>query len=174
VQPEFLAWLSDPVRNGAGALFDFGCYGANLATWLLNGAEPLTVSATTQTLKPDIYGKVDDEATIVLAYPKTQVIIQASWNWPYNRKDMDVYGRRGYILAPDRRTLHVRSGDKPEERISVPPLSDERQDELSYFVSVIRGNTSASGLSSMANNMVVTKILTAARESARTGRMVRL
>jgi len=27
VEPEFLSWLTDPARNGAGALFDFGCYG---------------------------------------------------------------------------------------------------------------------------------------------------
>jgi predicted dehydrogenase len=174
VPPEFLAWLSDPVRNGAGALFDFGCYGANLATWLLDGAQPLTVSATAQTFKPEIYGKVDDEATIVLGYPKTQVIIQASWNWPYSRKDMDVYGTGGYILAPDRQTLQVRVGDKPESRITATPLRDERSDEISYLIAVVRGQTPVSGLSSLANNMVVTKILAAARESAKTGRTIHL
>src|SRR5262249_29635189 len=36
VQPEFFAWLTDPVKNGAGALFDFGCYGANLMTWMMD------------------------------------------------------------------------------------------------------------------------------------------
>ena len=40
VQPEFLAWLTDPDKNGAGALFDFGCYGANLMTWLMDDARP--------------------------------------------------------------------------------------------------------------------------------------
>jgi predicted dehydrogenase len=44
-QPEFLAWLSDPVKNGAGALFDFGCYGANLMTWLMDNQKPLKVTA---------------------------------------------------------------------------------------------------------------------------------
>src|SRR4030095_1236676 len=39
VQPEFFAWLSDPVKNGAGALYDFGCYGANLMTWVMAGSE---------------------------------------------------------------------------------------------------------------------------------------
>ena len=34
---EFLHWLTDPVLNGGGALIDFGCYGADLATWLMNG-----------------------------------------------------------------------------------------------------------------------------------------
>ena len=40
VQPEFLAWLTDPKLNGAGALFDFGCYGADLMTWLMDGETP--------------------------------------------------------------------------------------------------------------------------------------
>ena len=35
--PDFLNWLTDPVKNGGGALMDFGCYGANLMVWLMNG-----------------------------------------------------------------------------------------------------------------------------------------
>ena len=56
-QPEFFDWLSDPVRNGAGALYDFGCYGANIATWLLDNERPLRVTAVTQRHKPAIYPK---------------------------------------------------------------------------------------------------------------------
>ena len=75
VQPEFLAWLTDPKLNGAGALFDFGCYGADLSTWLMNGALPLSVTAVTNTIKPDIYPQVDDDAVIVLNYSKAVSII---------------------------------------------------------------------------------------------------
>jgi predicted dehydrogenase len=32
VEPEFFSWLTDPKLNGGGALFDFGCYYANLMT----------------------------------------------------------------------------------------------------------------------------------------------
>ena len=99
VQPEFLAWLTDPEKNGAGALFDFGCYGANLMTWLMDDARPVSVTAVTQRIKPEIYAKVDDEATIILEYPGAQAIIQASWNWPFDRKDMEVYGRTGQALT---------------------------------------------------------------------------
>ena len=100
VSKEFLDWLTDPVQNGGGALIDFGCYGANLMTYLMKGQEPLSVTAVTQQFKPSIYPKVDDEATIILAYPTAQCIIQASWNWPFGRKDMEVYGESGYISAP--------------------------------------------------------------------------
>ena len=40
VAPEFFAWLNDPKLNGAGALYDFGCYGADLMTWLMDGQRP--------------------------------------------------------------------------------------------------------------------------------------
>src|SRR2546425_1549001 len=99
VGPEFLAWLTDPKLNGAGALFDFGCYGADLATWLMDGRRPDAVTAVTQRIKPDVYPRVDDEATIVLTYPNAQAIVQASWNWPFSRKDMEVYGQKGYAIT---------------------------------------------------------------------------
>src|SRR6202140_4566534 len=108
VEPEFFSWLTDPARNGAGALFDFGCYGADLMTWLMNGEAPTTVTAVTQQIKPEIYPHVDDEATIVLTYPKAQAILQASWNWPFSRKDMEVYGRTGYVITVGRDDLKVR------------------------------------------------------------------
>src|SRR5664279_206458 len=96
---EFLDWLTDPVQNGGGALIDFGCYGANLMTYLLKGEEPVSVTAVTRHFKPDIYPNVDDEATIIVTYPNAQCIIQASWNWPFGRKDMEIYGVSGYIFA---------------------------------------------------------------------------
>ena len=53
VEPEFFAWLTDPKLDGAGALFDFGCYGADLMTWLMDGKRPRRVTAVTQQIKPD-------------------------------------------------------------------------------------------------------------------------
>jgi predicted dehydrogenase len=90
-EKEFLDWLTDPIQNGGGALIDFGCYGANLMTYLMKGEEPVSVTAVTQHFKPEIYPKVDDEATIIVSYPKAQCIIQASWNWPFGRKDMEIW-----------------------------------------------------------------------------------
>ncbi len=105
VGPEFLSWLTDPKQNGAGALFDFGCYGVDLATWMMHGELPVSVTAVTQQIKPDVYPHVDDEATILLAYPHAQAIIQASWNWPFGRKDMEVYGAKGYRRHRARRRI---------------------------------------------------------------------
>ena len=175
VQPEFLAWLTDPVKNGAGALFDFGCYGANLMTWMLDNQRPLKVTALAQTNKPAIYGRVDDEATVLLEYPKAQGIIQASWNWPYSRKDFEVYGEHGYAIATGGNELRVRLGDaKAEESRTPPERKPEESDSLAYLTAVVRGKFKPYGLNSLENNVVVVEILEAARESIRTGRTVEL
>jgi predicted dehydrogenase len=170
----FLNWLTDPVLNGGGALIDFGCYGADLITWLMDGQRPTSVFAITQQIKPDVYPKVDDEATIVLTYPKAQGIIQASWNWPFNRKDMEIYGRTGYVLVPQSDLLRVRKPGKEETTQTPPPLTGANADPLSYLVAVVRGEIKPSGLSSLEVNLIATEILDAARESARTGKRVDL
>jgi predicted dehydrogenase len=175
VGPEFLAWLTDPVKNGAGALFDFGCYGANLMTWLMDNQRPVSVTARTLRIKPHIYGRVDDEATVLVEYPKATGVIEASWNWPFNRKDFEVYAERGYAHAFGPRVLRSRMpADKEESDVEPPPLPADERDPVSYLRAVVRGRLKPSGLNSLANNLVVTEILDAARRSAETGRTVRL
>ena len=171
---DFLEWLTDPVLNGGGALTDFGCYGANLITWLMKGQRPTSVFAVTQQIKPQVYPKVDDEATIVLTYPQAQGIIQASWNWPFNRKDMEVYGRTGYVLVPEKARIQLRTANAAETQPAVSPLAAPNNDPLSYLGAVVRGEIRPSGLSSLEVNMIATEILDAARESARTGKRIEL
>src|SRR5579863_10497722 len=138
VQPEFLAWLTDPKLNGAGALFDFGCYGADLMTWLMNGQRPRTVTAVAEQIKPEIYSKVDDEATIILTYPKAQAIIQASWNWPFDRKDMEVYGQTGYVITVKRDDIRVRRSERdPEQQLTAQPIPAPYDDSMAYLRAVI-------------------------------------
>jgi predicted dehydrogenase len=171
---EFVAWLTDPVLNGGGALPDFGCYGADLMIWLMDGQRPTSVCAVTQHIKPEIYPKVEDEATIVVTYPKAQGIIQASWNWPYNRKDMEVYGQTGYVLVPRKDLMRVGEGDAVPTEVVPQPLSGAQAAPLAYLAAVACGELKPSGLSSLSVNMVVSEILEAARESARTGKRVAL
>lgn len=175
VEPWFLAWLTDPKLNGAGALFDFGCYGADLMTWLMDGRRPDSVTAVTQRIKPDIYPRVDDEATIVLTYPMAQAILQASWNWPYSRKDMEVYGKTGYVVTVARDSVRVRLREKDAEQLlEAKPLDPRESDSVNYLRAVILDGMQPAGLSSLETNMVVTEILDAARESAASGKTIRL
>ncbi len=167
VSKEFLEWLTDPVMNGGGALIDFGCYGANLITKLMRNERPLSVTAVTQQIKPHIYADVDDEATIILAYPGAQGIIQASWNWPIHRKDMDIYGTQGIIRQNNGHDMEIRTGTEHDTRtvdMSEPPFNDP----FLYFAAAVQGRITIrpDDLSSLENNLIVVEILDAAGRSA--------
>lgn len=169
---DFLQWLTDPVKNGGGAITDFGCYGANLMTWLMNGRAPVAVTAVTHQIKPDIYPKVDDDATIVLDYSDATGVIEASWNWPFSIKDWEVFGKTGYLHALNPHTLHQRLKNGYEPVTLQQPLYT---DNLQYLSDVLRGKIKpGNDLSSLDNNMIVVRILEAAKRSAKEGKRVPL
>lgn len=176
VGPEWLPWITDPAQNGAGALFDFGCYGADLMTVLMHGEAPISVTAVTQTDKPEIYPKVDDDATVILRYPKAQAVLMPSWNWSFARKDMEVYGNGGYAITVGADRLRVRyHGQDAESVTTAPPLSKAESNSLDYLAAVLHGHLDPDGdLTSLDTNIVVMQILDAARQSAETGKTVPL
>ncbi len=177
VNDEFLEWLTDPVKNGGGAVIDFGCYGANLVTWLMKGKKPLAVSAILQTNKPDIYPRVDDEATILLRYPGAQGIIQGSWNWPFNRKDMEVYGQTGYVFADSGSEMRIRlEGEQEARALSLEKRPVPMNDPFAWLAAVINGQVKMEpfDLSSLENNMIVMEILDAAIRSNAEGKTIAL
>jgi predicted dehydrogenase len=175
VNHEFLVWLTDPVLNGGGALIDFGCYGANLITALMNNQKPLSVTAVTRQIKPGLYPDVEDEAIIILSYPKCQGIIQASWNWPMNRKDMDIYGTKGAIYQYDGEDMAIYLDHKTENIKSADP-EFPHQGPFTYFSAAIHGEQTIlpTDLSSLENNLIVVEILDAARRSATGGKKIDL
>jgi glucose-fructose oxidoreductase len=174
VEPEFLGWLTDPKQNGAGALFDFGCYGADLMTVLMHGEAPISVTAIAQTDKPETYPNVDDDATLILRYPKTQAVLMPSWNWSFSRKDMEVYGTGGYAITVGSDQLRVRyRGQAAESQTTAAPLPKAESNSLNYLAGVLHGQINPAGdLSSLETNLVVMQILDAGRQSAQTGRTI--
>ena len=171
--PFFLDWLTDPMKNGAGALNDFGCYGANLFTWLMNSQMPVSVYAVTHQIKPAVYPKVDDDATIILEYPNATGIIEASWNWPYSIKDWEVFGKTGYLQAVNSKALRTKTNKTGYEINEVASPQAPYQSYLAYVTAVLRKEIKpGDDLSSLTNNVIVIKILNAAKESARTGKKV--
>ena len=170
---EFTDWLTDPVLNGGGAVIDFGCYGANLATWLLKGEKPKRVYGVLNQQKPDIYPKVDDDATIIVEYPSVTVQIMASWNWPMNRKDMHIYGSKGYIYQDTPKSMRVYQ-DRKETTQEPPALQAPYNDSFYYLKSIVRGDIKSEpyDLSSLENNMMVVRILEAAIQSSKAGKPI--
>jgi predicted dehydrogenase len=174
VSPQFANWLYDPVKNGGGAIMDFGCYGAELSVWLKG--RPTRVYATTRKMKVEQNNKVDDDATIVLDYPDATAVIEASWDWPYNKDSVEVFGPKGSLLARHN-TLQRRAADAhgpnvpPDgENVTLDALPKETSNPVAYFVDCIRNNKPIEDPVSAQLNVQVMEILDAARESARTGK----
>jgi len=124
---------------------------------------------------------VEDDATIVLTYPHAQVIVQGSWNWPFDRKDMEVYGAKGYVDTLYIDTSHsdqlrVRlPGERAEHIATAPALPPAESSSLSYLAAVMNGSLKPQhDLTSLDTNVAVVRILDAARRSAATGRTIRL
>jgi glucose-fructose oxidoreductase len=176
VPPEFLRWLTDPALNGAGALYDFGCYGADLMTVMMRGEAPISVTAVAQTDKPGIYPHVDDDATIILRYPQTQAVLMPSWNWTFSRKDMEVYGTKAYAIAVDGTHVKTRTGARAaEEEVTATALTAPEDTSLHYLAAVVRKQLDPKGdLTSLDTNVTVVEILDAARHSAAEGKTVML
>ena len=117
---------------------------------------------------------VDDEATIILKYPRAQAIVQASWNWPFSRKDMEVYGQKGYGITVGPNQVRVRLPKKEEELTEAKRLEAPYQDSVSYLRAVVLSGLKPVGPSALETNVIVTEILDAARQSAATGKTVLL
>ena len=180
VDKEFLEWLTDPKLNGGGAIIDFGCYGANILTWLMEGRRPLTVTALTTQLQAENNPKVNDEAIILLDYGETVAVIHGSWNWPIGRKDMAVYGLDGVIYADNRNDLRVRIAegydDYAEEAVSLDERDPPFDDPFALLAAVLNDEVSLPpyDLSRLENNMIVMEILDAAIRSAKKNKTIKL
>jgi len=172
----FADWLYDPVKNGAGALMDFGCYGADWAM-VLKG-RPERVYATSLKLKTDQHNAVEDDATVLLEYPDATAILMPSWDWSYGKGQAEIFGSKGSFLVrgdgllfqPAKDSTSVQSPDgKPVKTQPVPP---EKRNGVAYFLYCIRNNKPVEGLVGPAVNVGVNEIIDAAKESIRTGRAV--
>ncbi len=173
--PEFLSWLTDPVLNGAGALNDFGCYGADLMTWLMKGEKPVAVTAVTRHYKPEVYPKVEDDATVIVEYKNATGLIEASWNWPFSIKDMEVFGQKGYLHAFNQTDIGSRTHENLKAERKAQPLPIQISDPLIYLAAVLKNKTRLpDDQSSLKYNMLVMQILDAAKRSAKEGRRIAL
>ena len=175
VSQQFASWLYDPVKNGGGALMDFGCYGAEWALWLKG--RPTRVYATARTLKTDQHNRVEDDATIVLDYPDATVVIEPSWDWPYGMDRVYVFGTKGSLTATrDDLFIRPQSQERPAtldgDRIELSALSKESSNPVAYLLRHIDQAHPIEDPMSVRLNVQVMEILDAARESIRTGHAV--
>jgi len=175
----FSDWLYDPVKNGAGALMDFGCYGADWAM-VLKG-RPQRVYATSLKLKTEQHNAVEDDATVLLEYADATAILMPSWDWPYGKGQAETFGSKGsFLVTGDELLFHpapratITGREYPEGKMVTHPAPPEKRNGVAYFLYCIRNNKPIEGLVSAAVNVDVNEIIDAAKESIRTGKAVAL
>lgn len=171
-------WLYDPIKNGAGALMDFGCYGADWALWLKG--RPQRVFATAAKLKTEQRNAVEDDATIILEYPDATAILMPSWDWPYGKGQAEIFGPKGsFLVMGDGLLFQPAHNDadakSPQGRpVATQPLPPEKRNGIAHFLYCIRNNKPIEGAISAELNVGVNEIIDAAKESIRTGHAVEL
>ncbi|MFN3651865.1 MAG: Gfo/Idh/MocA family protein [Armatimonadota bacterium] len=170
--PYFYEWLYDAQRNGAGALMDYCCYGANMAAhWL--GRPESVVGIMGTLVKPDF--PVDDNAVILMKYPHAFGIAEASWTQqaPDGGANPALYGATGTLSVVGNR---VRLGrlDREPEWIDFDRPQPGRRNGAEYLVSCLRAGTPVEGMCSAETSLIAQEILQRGLESAQSGREVSL
>lgn len=167
----FFNWLTDPEKNGAGALVDFGCYNALWSLMYLG--RPETVYAQVNQLRPQEFPKVEDNATIVLHYPKGVAVLEGSWDLPRSFQDLEVFGRQGSVYMTSQK-VELRKGRGAAEEVAVKPLAPEAAQPIAAMVHAIETKTPPGGMTAIDLNAQVVEVIEAAKESIKTGRAVKL
>lgn len=167
----FFAWLTDPVKNGAGALMDFGCYNALWSLWYLG--RPETVYAQVNHLRPDHFPKVEDNATLVLHYKNGVGLFEGSWDLPRGFQDLEVFGLNGSLYMQNGK-VELRKGRGQSQEVKLDPLPPERAEPVAFMIDAIRNKKPIEGLTALDINVGVVEIIEAAKQSVRTGRAIPL
>jgi predicted dehydrogenase len=170
--PYFYNWLYDPKLNGAGALMDYCCYGADLAAhWL--GRPESVVGITGTLVKPDF--PVDDNAIILMKYPHAFGVAEASWTQQASDGGANpcVFGAAGTLSVVGGRVRLARL-NKEHELMDPDPLPPGRRNGAEYLVSCLRAGVPVEGMCSAATSRIAQEILQRGLESAQSGREVHL
>lgn len=158
----FHEWLIDPVKNGAGALMDFGCYNALYSLYLLG--RPDSVYAYALTLRPADFPQVDGSSVMVLTYKNAVAVLEQSWDLPPNSGGFELVSYQGGIRMEGSR-FEIRKGRNPPAPLPVAPLPPERSDAIAYMVHCLRTNRPVEGLVSLDFTVAVNEIIDAAKLS---------
>jgi predicted dehydrogenase len=172
--PSFVKDLINPQINGAGALMDYCCYGAKLATRLL-GLPKRVTGMRGFFGSEQAYAATEDNAIIVAQYDHAFAVCEASWSQPvgYAEANPCVYGSEGSLAVHHGKVLWQRPG-KDEETITPTPLQYPHRNGPEYLIYCIENKIPIEGFCSAENSLKAQTILEAGLRSANTGQVVTL
>jgi predicted dehydrogenase len=167
--PSFVRDLTTPEINGAGALMDYCCYGADLAARLLG--DPISVTGVRGYFGTEpAYAASDDNAIIIAQYAHAWGVCEASWTQPvgYAETNPLLYGSEGSLGIWHNQIVIQRPG-KGEETITPPPTEFPRRSAPEYLIHCIENGLPIEGFCSPEVSLTAQKILEGGLRSANTG-----
>lgn len=174
--PYFYNWLYDADLNGAGALMDYCCYGSALARHMLG--MPSRVTGVVGHLNKD-YVTVDDNAVIVMQWPRAMAIAEGSWVQIGHLTSYvaALYGTEGTIVVESGREGRVLLANADNEdgiAVDVPAPPDNMRNATEYFLSRIADGLPIEGMCSAEVGRDAQEILEAGLLSSLNGEAVSL
>ncbi|MBK7928732.1 MAG: Gfo/Idh/MocA family oxidoreductase [Bryobacterales bacterium] len=167
----FFEWLTDPVKNGAGALMDFGCYNALWSLWYLG--KPESVYAHVNQLRPETFPKVEDNSTMILSYKNGVGLFEGSWDLPRSFQELEVFGLQGSVnMTRDR--MEVRKGRAPGQEMPLEALPPEKSEPIAHMIAAMRGKLALNPMVALDINVDVVEIIDALKMSVKSKAAVKL
>lgn len=174
--PYFYNWLYDASLNGAGALMDYCCYGAALARYLLG--QPSRVTGVVGHCLKD-YVTVDDNAVIVMQWPRAIAVTEASWTQIGHLTSYiaTIYGSDGTLYVEPGKNGRLLLATREHEdgvEVRVDPLPAELSNATNYFLSHISQGLPVEGICSATIGRDAQEILEAGLLSASESKAISL
>ncbi|MBX3010590.1 MAG: Gfo/Idh/MocA family oxidoreductase [Caldilineaceae bacterium] len=174
--PYFYNWLYDAELNGAGALMDYCCYGTALARYLLG--QPSRVNGIMGHCLKD-YITIDDNAVIVMQWPRAIAISEASWTQIGHLTSYHAmfYGSQGTLVVEpgnQGRLLLANQAHEDGIAIEVPPAPVGMRNATDYFLTRLSQGLPMEGLCSAEVSRDAQEILEAGILSAQEGKAISL
>ncbi len=170
----FYEWLYDRGLNGAGALMDYCCYGANFCRWILGMPERAVALGGTYVRD---YLAVEDNAVLLMGYPRAMGIAEASWSQvgdEPHQYTLILNGSEGAVLAKKGSLRLFTSGSKEWRTVEPPVLEEGKRSGPEYFLRCIREDRPVEGQTGPEVNRDAQAILEAGLISMETGRAIPL
>ena len=172
-------WFIDKDLAGGGALADMGVHAIDTVRYILGDPEPKEVYAKISTSFGDY--DVDDTGIVMITWDTGAVsIIESGWWHPHAdgpEAGTQLFGTLGYAsLFPT--CWEKKKGEKIEKIVPDMPERKEHCDQVMYnrqmqhFIECLRNRSEP--LSGMTQSQTVLRVVDAAYESARIGKVVKL
>ena len=160
-------WRRDPARAGGGVLMDIGSHSIDLLTYLLGDVSKVAAFANSRTTR----WEVEETATVLMQMKSgIHAIVDTSFVVPHSESMLEIYGTKGSVLVADDQGWKVRIHLSDSIREEFKPYGNLYTTQVEHFSRCIDGEEApiAPGIAGLKN----IQIISAAYESARTGRII--